>query len=70
MSERFEVIVVGGGQSGLVAGYYLQRAGIPLREVLSLAEEAGRRTLRIVPDPLAEAVPPEHPHPHDHDDLA
>ena len=29
-----------------------QRAGLPLREVLSLAEEAGRRTLRVVPDPL------------------
>jgi len=51
-----------------------QRAGLPLREVLSLAEEAGRRTLRIVPDPLADAVAHEHPHPldpdHDHDDLA
>ena len=49
-----------------------QRAGLPLREVLSLAEEAGRRTLRVVPDPSAEAAPHEHPHPHphDHDDLA
>ena len=49
-----------------------QRAGLPLREVLSLAEEAGRRTLRVVPDPLAEASSPGHPHPHDHDhdDLA
>jgi uncharacterized protein (TIGR00299 family) protein len=28
------------------------RAGLPLREVLSLAEEEGRRTLRAVPDPL------------------
>jgi uncharacterized protein (TIGR00299 family) protein len=27
------------------------RAGLPLREVLSLAEEEGRRTLRAVPDP-------------------
>jgi uncharacterized protein (DUF111 family) len=27
------------------------RAGLPLREVLSLAEEAGRRTLHAVPDP-------------------
>ena len=48
-----------------------QRAGLPLREVLSLAEEAGRRTLRVVPDPLAaEALSHEHPHPPDHDDLA
>jgi putative flavoprotein involved in K+ transport len=29
MSERTEVIVVGGGQAGLVAGYYLSRAEIP-----------------------------------------
>ncbi|GAA4092629.1 flavin-containing monooxygenase [Nonomuraea soli] len=29
MAERVEVIVIGGGQSGLVAGYYLKRAGIP-----------------------------------------
>jgi uncharacterized protein (TIGR00299 family) protein len=28
------------------------RAGLPLREVLSLAEEEGRRTLRAVPEPL------------------
>jgi uncharacterized protein (TIGR00299 family) protein len=49
-----------------------QRAGLPLREVLSLAEEAGRRSLRIVPEPLPEAVAHEHPHPHDPepDDLA
>ena len=33
-----------------------RRAGLPLREVLSLAEEAGRRSLRIVPEPGAEAV--------------
>ncbi|MDP1820533.1 MAG: nickel pincer cofactor biosynthesis protein LarC [Acidimicrobiales bacterium] len=32
------------------------RAGLPLREVLSLAEEEGRRTLRAVPDP--EPPPP------------
>ncbi|MEO3808336.1 NAD(P)/FAD-dependent oxidoreductase [Sphaerisporangium sp. B11E5] len=29
MAERTEVVVVGGGQSGLVAGYYLKKAGIP-----------------------------------------
>jgi putative flavoprotein involved in K+ transport len=29
MSERAEVVVIGGGQAGLVAGYYLSRAGIP-----------------------------------------
>jgi uncharacterized protein (TIGR00299 family) protein len=28
------------------------RSGLPLREVLSLAEEAGRRTLRAVPEPF------------------
>lgn len=55
-----------------------ERAGLPLREVLSLAEEAGRSALRVVPDRGLELVPePEpdhahpHPHPHDHDhDLA
>jgi uncharacterized protein (TIGR00299 family) protein len=49
-----------------------QRAGLPLREVISLAEEAGRRTLRVVPEPVADGVAHEHPHPsgHDHDDLA
>ena len=36
-----------------------QRAGLPLREVLSLAEEAGRRTLRIVPDPDPEPTSPD-----------
>ena len=49
-----------------------ERAGLPLREVLSLAEEAGRSTLRIVPEQGLELVPePEpgtaHPHPHSHD---
>jgi uncharacterized protein (TIGR00299 family) protein len=29
-----------------------ERAGLPLREVLSLAEEEGRRALRAVPDPI------------------
>jgi putative flavoprotein involved in K+ transport len=29
MTERTEAIVIGGGQSGLVAGYYLAQAGIP-----------------------------------------
>jgi len=29
MTERTEVAVVGGGQAGLAAGYYLARAGIP-----------------------------------------
>jgi putative flavoprotein involved in K+ transport len=29
MSERTEVIVVGGGQAGLTAGYYLRQTGIP-----------------------------------------
>ena len=46
-----------------------QRAGIPLREVLSLAEEAGRRALRVVPEPLADALAQD-PHSHDHDDPA
>jgi uncharacterized protein (TIGR00299 family) protein len=49
-----------------------RRAGLPLREVLSLAEEAGRRTLRVVPDPGEEptAAEPVHERPHDGDDLA
>jgi uncharacterized protein (TIGR00299 family) protein len=49
-----------------------QRAGLPLREVLSLAEEAGRRTLRVVPEAAPEPTRPEPapPHDHDHDDLA
>ena len=43
-----------------------QRAGLPLREVVSLAEAEGRRTLRIVPDPLAVASPPpDDDRPHD-----
>jgi len=29
MAEHSRVIVIGGGQSGLVAGYYLKKAGIP-----------------------------------------
>ena len=33
------------------------RAGLPLREVLSLAEEEGRRTLRAVPDPTGPPDP-------------
>ena len=31
------------------------RAGLPLREVLSLAEEEGRRALRALPGPLDHA---------------
>jgi uncharacterized protein (TIGR00299 family) protein len=56
------------------------RVGLPLREVISLAEEAGRRSLRVVPEPVPEwsgEEPAEHVHPsshqtgeHDHDDLA
>ena len=48
------------------------RVGLPLREVISLAEEAGRRSLRIVPEPVPDLAPQEHGHPsdHDHDDLA
>ena len=34
------------------------RAGLPLREVISLAEEAGRRSLRIVPEPAARPARP------------
>jgi hypothetical protein len=56
------------------------RVGMPLREVISLAEEAGRRSLRVVPEPVPDwsAEPhDEHHHPsshlpgeHDTDDLA
>ena len=35
------------------------KAGLPLREVLSLAEEEGRRTLRAVPDPDLGGGSPE-----------
>jgi uncharacterized protein (TIGR00299 family) protein len=34
------------------------KAGLPLREVLSLAEEEGRRTLRAVPDPEPDGPQP------------
>ena len=49
-----------------------RRAGLPLRDVLARAEEAGRHTLHAVPDQGLELVadPPhdhDHPHPHDHD---
>jgi uncharacterized protein (TIGR00299 family) protein len=44
------------------------RAGLPLREVISLAEEAGRRSLRVVPEPLPDVASHEHPHPSSHDD--
>jgi putative flavoprotein involved in K+ transport len=45
MTERSEVIVVGGGQAGLVAGYYLSRAGIPflILDAGSRVGEAWRR---------------------------
>lgn len=42
------------------------RAGLPLREVLSRAEEEGRRTLRAVPDPDEPGPHHDHPHPHPH----
>jgi cation diffusion facilitator CzcD-associated flavoprotein CzcO len=32
VSEQAEVIVVGGGQAGLTAGYYLTQAKIPVRD--------------------------------------
>jgi uncharacterized protein (TIGR00299 family) protein len=35
------------------------RAGLPLREVLSMAEEEGRRVLRAVPDPDPDPTGPE-----------
>jgi uncharacterized protein (TIGR00299 family) protein len=35
------------------------RAGLPLREVLSMAEEEGRRALRAVPDPDPDPTGPE-----------
>jgi hypothetical protein len=44
-----------------------QRAGLPLREVLSLAEAEGRRSLRLVPDPDdSPPPPPDHDHDHPH----
>lgn len=40
MAERAEVIVVGGGQTGLVAGYFLAKAGIPFL-ILDAGERVG-----------------------------
>lgn len=40
MTDHFEVAIVGGGQSGLVAGYYLQRADIPY-VILDAGPQAG-----------------------------
>ncbi len=40
MADHYEVAIVGGGQSGLVAGLYLQRAGIPYI-ILDAGPEAG-----------------------------
>ncbi len=36
------------------------RVGLPLREVISLAEEAGRRSLRIVPEPVPDWLGEDH----------
>src|SRR5258708_6398297 len=40
MADHYEVAIVGGGQSGLVAGYYLQRADIPY-VILDAGPDAG-----------------------------
>lgn len=40
MTDHYEVAIVGGGQSGLVAGYYLQRADVPY-VILDAGPEAG-----------------------------
>jgi putative flavoprotein involved in K+ transport len=40
MADHYDVAIVGGGQSGLVAGYYLQQAGIPY-VILDAGPEAG-----------------------------
>jgi putative flavoprotein involved in K+ transport len=40
MADHYDVAIVGGGQSGLVAGYYLQQAGIPYL-ILDAGPEAG-----------------------------
>lgn len=40
MTDHHEVAIVGGGQSGLVAGYYLQRADVPYI-ILDSGPEAG-----------------------------
>lgn len=39
-AERTDVLVVGGGQAGLAAGYYLKRAGIPF-VILDAGERVG-----------------------------
>ena len=39
--ERYDVVVIGAGQAGLAAGYYLQRAGASFT-LLDAAGAAGR----------------------------
>jgi putative flavoprotein involved in K+ transport len=41
MSERTEVLVIGGGQAGLTAGYYLRQAGVPFL-ILDAASRTGQ----------------------------
>src|SRR6185295_3702558 len=67
MATRYDVLVIGGGQAGLAAGYHLQRAGLSFRilegapdvggswplyyESLTLFSPAGRSSMPGLPFP-------------------
>jgi cation diffusion facilitator CzcD-associated flavoprotein CzcO len=52
-SARLDALVVGGGQAGLAAGYYLQRAGLRFAILDAGPEPAGLWPLYYDDDPTA-----------------